>query len=173
MLRSCRTGATYKDLVLRPPALHHGRSVAPGNSDRDERHFERAQSRHLGRRDNGMRVGLKALRRLGPKSGHAMARTLRWAWHYDLLARRTKITVHTLPAEIAVVLRSCRHGRGGHSPLHRDVIDRQYVDSHGQSEVAFAFCHLLGFDLLPRLKAIHTHRLYLPESGQPEAYEYA
>jgi len=23
-------------------------------------------------------------------------------------------------------------------------IDRQYVDSHGQSEVAFAFCHLLG-----------------------------
>jgi hypothetical protein len=53
---------------------------------------------HLGRRDNGMRVGLQALRRLGPKSDHAMARTLRWAWHYDLLARRTKIIVHTLPA---------------------------------------------------------------------------
>jgi len=25
------------------------------------------------------------------------------------------------------------------------VVDRQYVDSHGQSEVAFAFCRLLGF----------------------------
>ena len=37
-------------------------------------------------------------------------------------------------------------------------IDRQYVDSHGQSEVAFAFCHLLGFQLLPRLKAIHLQR---------------
>ncbi len=31
-------------------------------------------------------------------------------------------------------------------------IERQYVDSHGQSEVGFAFCHLLGFALLPRLK---------------------
>jgi TnpA family transposase len=29
-------------------------------------------------------------------------------------------------------------------------IDRQYVDSHGQGEVAYAFCHLLGFQLLPR-----------------------
>jgi TnpA family transposase len=49
-------------------------------------------------------------------------------------------------------------------------IDRQYVDSHGQSEVAFAFCHLLGFQLLPRLKAIHKQRLYRPEVGHPEAY---
>jgi TnpA family transposase len=51
-------------------------------------------------------------------------------------------------------------------------IDRQYVDSHGQSEVAFAFCYLLGFDLLPRLKAIHTQRLYRPESGWPENYRH-
>ena len=49
-------------------------------------------------------------------------------------------------------------------------IDRQYVDSHGQSEVAFAFCHLLGFQLLPRLKAIHKQRLYQPDAGQPDAY---
>jgi TnpA family transposase len=49
-------------------------------------------------------------------------------------------------------------------------IDRQYVDSHGQSEVAFAFCHLLGFQLLPRLKAIHKQRFYRPDVGQPDAY---
>jgi TnpA family transposase len=49
-------------------------------------------------------------------------------------------------------------------------IDRQYVDSHGQSEVAFAFCHLLGFHLLPRLKAIHKQRLYRPDAGQSDAY---
>jgi TnpA family transposase len=49
-------------------------------------------------------------------------------------------------------------------------VDRQYVDSHGQSAVAFAFCHLLGFQLLPRLKAIHKQRLYRPETGRPEAY---
>jgi len=29
-----------------------------------------------------------------------------------------------------------------------------------------------GFDLLPRLKAIHIQRLYRPESGRPEAYEH-
>jgi hypothetical protein len=68
---------------LRSSSLHHGRSVAPGNSDRDKRHFDRTQPRDLGRRDNGMRVGLQALRGLGPKSDHAMARTLRWAWHYE------------------------------------------------------------------------------------------
>lgn len=49
-------------------------------------------------------------------------------------------------------------------------IDRQYVDSHGQSEVAFAFCHLLGLQLLPRLKAIHKQRLYRPGTGMLEAY---
>src|SRR6185312_1031253 len=49
-------------------------------------------------------------------------------------------------------------------------VDRQYVDSHGQSAVAFAFTRLLGFQLLPRLKAIHSQRLYRPEIGQPDAY---
>jgi len=49
-------------------------------------------------------------------------------------------------------------------------VQKNYVDSHGQSEVAFAFCHLLGFQLLPRLKAIHSQRLYRPEAGQPDAY---
>jgi len=49
-------------------------------------------------------------------------------------------------------------------------IDRQYVDSHGQSEVAFAFCKLLGFQLLPRLKAIAGQKLYLPEAGTADRY---
>jgi TnpA family transposase len=49
-------------------------------------------------------------------------------------------------------------------------VDRQYVDSHGQSTVAFAFCQLLGFQLLPRLKAIHKQRLYRPEASSPAAY---
>ena len=51
-------------------------------------------------------------------------------------------------------------------------VERQYVDSHGQSTVAFAFCRLLGFQLLPRLKAIHKQRLYRPEAGYPEAYPH-
>ena len=47
-------------------------------------------------------------------------------------------------------------------------IDRTYVDSHGQSEVAFAFCKLLGFQLLPRLKNIAAQRL--SEAGVAGAY---
>jgi TnpA family transposase len=49
-------------------------------------------------------------------------------------------------------------------------VERQYVDSHGQSEVAFAFCRLLGFTLLPRLKAIASQRLFLPEAGRASSY---
>ena len=49
-------------------------------------------------------------------------------------------------------------------------VDRQYVDSHGQSTVGFAFCRLLGFQLLPRLKAIGTQKLYRPDTGEPNAY---
>jgi TnpA family transposase len=51
-------------------------------------------------------------------------------------------------------------------------VEKNYVDSHGQSEVAFAFCHLLGFQLLPRLKAIHSQRLYRPAVGSPSAYPH-
>lgn len=49
-------------------------------------------------------------------------------------------------------------------------VEKNYVDSHGQSEVAFAFCHLLGFQLMPRLKAIHSQKLYRPEPGMTDAY---
>ncbi|WP_185962264.1 Tn3 family transposase [Palleronia caenipelagi] len=38
-------------------------------------------------------------------------------------------------------------------------IDRQFVDTHGQSVVGFAFCHLLGFDLMPRLKGIASQKI--------------
>ena len=49
-------------------------------------------------------------------------------------------------------------------------VQKAYVDSHDQSDVAFAFCHLLGFHLLPRLKRIHAQRLYRPIAGEPDAY---
>jgi TnpA family transposase len=49
-------------------------------------------------------------------------------------------------------------------------VQKNYVDTHGQSEVAFAFSHLLGFDLLPRLKRIHKQKLYLPLKGQKQLY---
>jgi TnpA family transposase len=40
----------------------------------------------------------------------------------------------------------------------------------GQSEVAFAFTRLLGFELLPRLKGIHAQKLYRPSAAEAEAH---
>jgi TnpA family transposase len=49
-------------------------------------------------------------------------------------------------------------------------IERNYVDTDGQSAVGFAFTYLLGFKLLPRLKQIGAARLYRPDpSAGPAA----
>jgi TnpA family transposase len=49
-------------------------------------------------------------------------------------------------------------------------VEKNYVDSHGQSEVAFAFTHLLGFQLMPRLKGLHAQKLYVPFAVEKDAY---
>lgn len=49
-------------------------------------------------------------------------------------------------------------------------VERQYVDSHGQSEVAFGLCRLLQIDLLPRLRPLHSQKLYLPDSTHTNRY---
>jgi TnpA family transposase len=64
------------------------------------------------------------------------------------------------PSEVGVML----DGLIKHDTQMR--VDKNFVDSHGQSEVAFAFCKLLGkFKLVPRLKNIKKERLYLPDKG--------
>lgn len=50
------------------------------------------------------------------------------------------------------------------------TITKNYVDTHGQSEIAFAFTHLLGFQLMPRLNGIHRQRLYLPNRDCADLY---
>jgi TnpA family transposase len=50
------------------------------------------------------------------------------------------------------------------------AVQQNYVDTHGQSEVAFAFCSLLGFQLLPRIKGIGRQKLSRPDVGAPAAY---
>ena len=50
-------------------------------------------------------------------------------------------------------------------------VDKNYVDTHGQSEVGFAFSHLLGFQLMPRIRNIQKQKLYLPEKGQKQQFE--
>lgn len=49
-------------------------------------------------------------------------------------------------------------------------VEKKYVDTHGQSEVGFALCHLLGFQLLPRLKNLKKQKLYRPNAGELTLY---
>ncbi|HNB23729.1 MAG TPA: Tn3 family transposase, partial [Candidatus Melainabacteria bacterium] len=51
-------------------------------------------------------------------------------------------------------------------------VEKAYTDTHGKSEIGFAFCCLLGdFELLPRIKGIKKQKLYRPEVGNPQAFE--
>jgi TnpA family transposase len=81
-------------------------------------------------------------------------------WHVErrstcIYSQLKRCSSSEVAAMIEGVLRHCTDAE----------ITRQYVDSHGQSEVAFAFCYLLGFDLAPRLKAIARQKLYLPDGA--------
>lgn len=45
-----------------------------------------------------------------------------------------------------------------------------YTDTHGQSWIGFAFCWLLGADLLPRIKGIDKETLFYPSSASKDKY---
>ncbi|HLK55210.1 MAG TPA: Tn3 family transposase [Chthonomonadaceae bacterium] len=86
-------------------------------------------------------------------------------WHVE----RKALCVHSQlktcsSSEVASMLQGVIH----HNT--QMTVEKNYVDSHGQSEVAFAFCALLGFELLPRLKGLHRQKLSRPEGGQADAY---
>jgi len=49
-------------------------------------------------------------------------------------------------------------------------VKKNYVDTHGQSEIAFGFCRLLGFELMPRIKRIGSQKLSLPTAGQKQDF---
>jgi len=88
-------------------------------------------------------------------------------WHVDknstcIYSQLKSCSSSEVAAMIEGLLRHCTEMK----------IEKNYVDSHGQSEVAFAFCHLLGFNLMPRLKGIHHQKLYLPHTGQSNIYPH-
>ncbi|MFE4337100.1 Tn3 family transposase [Streptomyces sp. NPDC056831] len=78
------------------------------------------------------------------------------------LAEPESCSASEVAAMIEGVLRHCT-----------DVeIDRQYTDTHGASIVGFAFAHMLGFNLLPRLKNVGSARLYRPAAGEDEKWPH-
>jgi TnpA family transposase len=94
--------------------------------------------------------------------------------------RRTVLTLHVAKqalciysqlkapssSEVAAMIEGVlRHGT-------EQKVDRNFVDTHGQSEVGFAFCHLLGFQLMPRFKNIHAQKLALADEGDTATYPH-
>ena len=76
-------------------------------------------------------------------------------WHVDkksvcIYSQLKRCSSSEVAAMIEGVLRHC---------TDMDV-QKNYVDSHGQSEVAFAFSRLLGFELMPRLKNIKSQMFH-------------
>ena len=86
-------------------------------------------------------------------------------WHVDKKAACIHSQLkHPFASEVAAMMEGLLH----HNTTMN--VDRNYVDTHGQSEIAFGFCHVLNFKLMPRFKAIHRQKLYRPERGNPTAY---
>jgi TnpA family transposase len=106
------------------------------------------------------------------KKFHAVDQNLLTQWHaryrgpgvlvYWHVERRSVCTSSEVAAMLEGVLRHCTDM----------TIKRQMTDSHGQSEIGFAFSHLLGFRLLPRLKPIHSQRLAVSATGDQEQYPH-
>ena len=88
-------------------------------------------------------------------------------WHIDrksalIYSQLKSCNSSEVSAMIEGVLRHCTDKK----------LQKGYVDSHGQSAVGFAFSYVLGFDLLPRIKAIHKEKLYLPQPGTSQDYPH-
>jgi TnpA family transposase len=88
-------------------------------------------------------------------------------WHTDkraacVYSQLKRCSSSEVAAMIQGVLRHCTEM----------TIERQYTDSAGQSHVGFALCTLLGFELMPRLKAIAAQKLYRPVAGRPDDYSH-
>lgn len=86
-------------------------------------------------------------------------------WHVDknslcIYSQLKSCVSSEVAAMIEGVLRHC---------TDMDV-QKNYVDTHGASEVGFAFAYLLCFQLLPRFKNIHQQRLYIAEKGDANKY---
>lgn len=98
--------------------------------------------------------------------------TAEWNPHYG----RTGVMVYWLVDTNALCIYSQIRGISETAAMIKALVshdtemrvESNFVDSHGQSEVAFAFCRLLGVKLMPRLKRIKYETLYLPEKGMGE-----
>ena len=81
-------------------------------------------------------------------------------WHVE----RKSMVIHSqvincTASEVAAMIEGAMH-----HGTSMDV-EANYTDTHGQSVIGFGLTRLLGFDLLPRIKAVNRVRLYRPRPG--------
>jgi TnpA family transposase len=108
----------------------------------------------------------------------AWAQNLMTEWHIRYGGRGVMIYWHVEKTSVCIYSQLKRCSSSEVAAMIEGVlrhctemeVEQHYVDSHGQSEIAFAFSHLLGFDLMPRLKAIASQKLSRPNPGHVDAY---
>ena len=81
-------------------------------------------------------------------------------WHIEkkqlcIHSQLTTCSASEVAAMLEGLLRHCTEAE----------IEANYTDTHGASVIGFAFCYLLGFRLLPRLKNIGSATLCRPDDG--------
>lgn len=87
-------------------------------------------------------------------------------WHVDenalcIYSQLKTCSSSEVGAMLKGILQHCTHME----------MNQVYVDTHGQSTLAFGVSELLNFDLLPRLKNIYAQKLYYPLSNQKNEYK--
>jgi TnpA family transposase len=81
-------------------------------------------------------------------------------WHVE---RKSVCVYSQLKTCSSSEVAAMTHGLVGHRADIDSMITANATDTHGASIVGFAFTHLLGYQLLPRLKNIGAARLYRPD----------
>lgn len=99
-------------------------------------------------------------------------------WHHRYKGKGVMIYWHVDKKALCIYsqLKTCSSSEVG--AMIKGVVDHDtqmnmnevFVDTHGQSVVGFAVSHMLGFDLLPRLKGINKQKLYGVSSKEKEKY---
>lgn len=102
------------------------------------------------------------------KHFQASNQNLMSSWHPRYHSNGVMIYWHVDTASVCIYsqLKSCQSSEvasmleGVLKHSTKANIDKNYVDTHGASEIGFAFSYLFNFALCPRFKNIHQQKLY-------------
>ncbi len=114
------------------------------------------------------------------KHFHASNQNLMSSWHVRYHSNGVLIYWHVDTGSVCIYsqLKSCNSSEvasmleGVLKHATNAKIDKNYVDTHGASEVGFAFSYLFNFALMPRFKNIHKQKLYYAESKDLKKYSH-